>query len=110
MAEFHDPEDVGAAWADLHAVMPEGWYFRSLRCVTTGEGKMRRAVAKHGPHWRATAIRRHDLGMNATGMIAIGETAALALWKLADHLTKVGHGTKWAPTFGDATFDEAVKG
>lgn len=106
MTAYHDPDDMAGAWADLMAVMPEGWYFRSLRCVTSGEGKMRRAVAKHGPHWRATAIRRHDLGMTPTGMIAIADTAAGSLWRLADYLTKVGHGTKWAPTFGDATFTD----
>ena len=106
MSVWHDPDDVGGAWADLMATMPEGWYFRSLRCITAGEGKMRRAIAKHGPHWRATAVRRHDLGMTTMGMVAIGSTAADALWRLADYLTKVGHGTKWAPTFGDPKFDE----
>jgi hypothetical protein len=101
MTVFHDPDDVGGAWADVMANMPEGWYFRSLRNLTVAEGRQMDAVKRHGPHWRAQALRRHDLGMTPSGMLAIGQTAALALWRLADYLTKVGHGTKWAPTFGD---------
>jgi hypothetical protein len=111
MATFHDSDDVGGAWADVMANMPEGWYFRSLRQMTAADGSHggKEAVKKHGPHWRAQAVRRHDLGMAPSGMLGIGDTAAAALWRLADYLTKVQKGSKWAPTFGDASFAPQIE-
>lgn len=105
MATFHDPNDFCGAWAELSRVMPEGWYFRSLLRVTEAHaGKRDRiALGKYGPHWRAHAIRRYDLGLRSAGMLGIGPTAAAALWQLGDYLTKVGP-KGWSPTFGDATF------
>lgn len=108
MATFHDPDDFCGAWAELARVMPEGWYFRSLQCMSGTSDRKREtlAVAKYGPHWRAQATRRHDLGLRSNGMLGIGATAAAALWQLGDYLTKVGP-KGWSATFGDATFTQA---
>lgn len=105
LMDDRDPDDVGLAWDALRVTMPEGWYLRSLRQLTEGGGKGdQRYVALHGPHWRALALSRHDLGVRGGGMLAIGPTAAMALWHLRDQLTKAGSKPRWSEAFGDPTF------
>jgi hypothetical protein len=78
-------EAVGAAWDDVVEHMPEGWIIRHLTFVPLTS----KHAARRGPHWRAQACRRTDLGLGVAGMVGIGTTADAALTRLAGLLEGV---------------------
>lgn len=56
LAALHDSHGLTEAFADLWAVMPEGWWFDELRIVTDTYN----AIYDANPRWRATACGIED--------------------------------------------------
>ncbi len=87
VADLGPLDEFGLAMADVHRELPEGWYFRML--VYVGPWSIPSRLRRHGPHWRASAARRPDLGLGPAAMVGLGTDATAALKRLAGLLAGV---------------------